>query len=196
MTDMAAIVQRLASPKGARLALLALGMLAVALVAAPIAILFKAQDDHLARSLSQLAGLRAEAAAGPRFRTQLAELRRSAATVQGAIQSTSTALAQAKLQQTIESLVNGNGSSIRSAQILPASQEHGFETIAIQYDLMVPMSKLGSVLYAIETHVPYLLVDDVQISSSQSWQAANGQPQDPSLDIRWTVRAYRWRSQR
>jgi len=54
--------------------------------------------------------------------------------------------------------------------------------------LTVPQSHLRHLLYAVETHTPYLLIDEADISASP-----DGQPQnhDPQIEIRWTVHAYR-----
>jgi len=41
----------------------------------------------------------------------------------------------------------------------------------------------------VETHDPYLFIDDATIGAGQSAPSAS---QDLTLELRWTLRAYRW----
>jgi hypothetical protein len=186
------LVDNLKSRNGALAAAGTVAVVVVLVLIAPVLALFRAQEADMAASLHQLAVLRAQAATAPAVNAQLAELQRRMAALPGSIQAKTTALGQSQLQQTLESVVSAGGGSIRSAQILPPVKANGFETLAIQYDVAVPMHKLQDLAYAIETHVPYLLVDSVQMSGGQGPQAANGASQDLSLEVRLTVRAYRW----
>jgi len=54
------------------------------------------------------------------------------------------------------------------------------------------MAKLRDLIYAIETHTPYLFVDDADIVAQQDWQTGDPQPTNPQLEVRWTIRGYRW----
>ena len=186
------LIERLKSRNGALAAAGIVAVVVVLVLTAPVLALFRAQDRDMAVSLHQLAVLRAQATTAPAVKTQLAELRRRMAMLPGSIQAKTTALGQSQLQQTLESVVSASGGSIRSAQILPPVKANGFEGLGIQYDVTVPMHKLQDLVYAIEGHVPYLLIDNVQMSGGQVPQAANAPSQDLALEVRWTVRAYRW----
>lgn len=176
-------------------ALAALGIGSVVilfLLSLPLVAAFRVQDQRIATSLRELSILRAEAAAIPTLRDQLKSLRQQISVSPGAVQSASTALAQSQLQQALDSITTANGAAIHSTQMVPPDRAHGFESIAIQDDMTVPMSKLGNLIYAVETRTPYLFLDNVQIASSQPWQTPTGSGQDPQLNVRWTVHAYRW----
>ncbi len=183
---------RVKTRDGAIAAAAILGTVLGLLLILPIASAFRSQDRELSKALYRLGVLRARAQLAPAAEGQLAEMRRRMDALPGSLRPATTALAQSQLQQTMESIAGERGATIRSTQILPSQGRHGFETIAIQYDLAAPMSKLQGLLYAIEGHVPYLFIDNVQIGAGQIQQSAAAANQDPMLDLRWTVRAYHW----
>ena len=183
------------SVKGRGGALTAAGValaLAASLIAGVIVLVFGGQSAETMDAVHQLAVYRAEAAMRPELETALKQARLKAAAVPGLITSDSVALAQAQLQDEVKSIVTENQGEVRTAQIVPATNVDGFEVIAIQYDLAVPMAKLRDLIYAIETRTPYLFVDDADIVSQQDWQSGDPQAANPTLDVRWTIRGYRW----
>jgi hypothetical protein len=106
-----------------------------------------------------------------------------------------SALAEAQVQREVKSLVENNVGEVRSTQVASKKPTGGLEEISIQYDLSVPITRLDPLLYAIESHTPYLFIDHATISGGLAWQqpqsASKKQP-EPKLDVRLTVRAYRW----
>jgi general secretion pathway protein M len=183
------------SIKGRTGALAAAGtaaILAIAIVASLIVLVFGGQSAETTDAVHQLAVYRAEIAMRPELETALKDLRQRAAATPGLITSDSVALAQAQLQDEVKSIVTDNQGEVRTAQIVPSTTVDGFQVIAIQYDLGVPMAKLRDLIYAIETRSPYLFVDDADIVAQQDWQSGDPQPTNPMLDVRWTIRGYRW----
>lgn len=182
--------ERLKSPRAAACAL-GIGTVLIALLLTfPIVLAFHTQSRELADSLHRLSTLEAQGAQAHALKGRMSELEHQAESLPGAVQAKNAMLAQSQIQQSVEALFTGNGATIRSAQILSPVAENGFETISIQYDLVVPTSKLRDLTYAVETHLPYLFITDASISGGQ--QSQSSQPQDPPLEIRWTIRAYRW----
>jgi hypothetical protein len=184
--------QILKSEKAAHWALGAGMALFTILLSLPVLFVFREQGHELAASLHRLSVLRAQGAQVPALKARLGALEQRAESLPGAVQSKTVTLAQSRLQQSIEAIVSGNGGTVRSAQILAPVEENGFNILAIQYDLAVPMSKLKNLTYAIETRLPYLFITDVSITGGQ--ESEPSQPQDPQLEVRWTIRAYRWGS--
>jgi len=184
------LTQRLNSPNAARWAAGAALTLVLVLIATPLILGFRVQAQERTHTLRLLAVLQAEAAEALPFRERLKELTTQTANLPGALQAKTAALGQSLLQQTIESLVTANGANVRSAQMLPITKQNGFDVVAVQYDLTVPMSRLGDLTYAVESHTPYLFISDATISGGQDM--AGSSVQDPQLEVRWTVRAYRW----
>ena len=164
------------------------------LIAAPIASLFAAQSDDIDDALRQLALYRAEISSRSQLEAQLDELRLRAASEPGLIKSDSSALAAAQIQSAMTTIVQSNLGEVRSAQPLPATREASFEVISVAYDIVVPLAKLNALSYAVESHAPYFFIDDVALTAGQAWDTGESAPAGniPKLEVRWTIRAYRW----
>jgi len=178
--------------KGAMVAAGILGGLAAVILALLGYFIFGGQSADTDEAVHQLAFYRAEAALKPQLESQLQNLKQQAASTPGLIGNDSAALAQAQLQDEVKALVTQNGGEVRTAQIVPVSAVNGFQMIAIQYDIMVPMAKLRDLTYAIETHTPYLFIDEADIVSTQDYQSGDPASANPMLEVRWTVHGYRW----
>ena len=178
--------------KGAYLALGALAVLFLIVVALPVAAMFRAQAKDRQQALAQLQSYRAEEARRPGLASRLAALQQGAKSVPGLLTASSPALAQAQLQSDMKVMIDRNGGSLLSAQLLPPTKVKGFDAVAIQYDLTIPLSRFSGLVYAVETHVPYYFVDSADLVMPPNWKP--GSPtQDPSMEMRWTIHAYRWR---
>ena len=178
--------------KGAYLALGALALLFLIVVALPIAAMFRAQAEDRQQALAQLQAYRAEEARRPGLASRLAALQQGAKSVPGLLTASSAALAQAQLQSNMKELIDRNGGSLLSAQLLQPTKVKGFDAVAIQYDLTIPLSRFSGLVYAVETHVPYYFVDSADLVMPPNWKP-NLPTQDPSMEMRWTIHAYRWR---
>ena len=178
--------------KGAYLALGALAVLFFIVVALPLAAMFHAQTEDRQQALAQLQAYRAEEARRPGLASRLAALQQGAKSVPGLLTAPSPALAQAQLQSDMKEMIDRNGGSLLSAQLLPPTKVKGFDSVAIQYDLTIPLSRFSGLVYAVETHVPYYFVDSADLVMPPNWKP-NSPTQDPSMEMRWTIHAYRWR---
>jgi hypothetical protein len=178
--------------KGALLVLGVLVCLFVLLVALPIVALFRAQAQDRKEALAQLAAYRALEAQRPALQARLAALQEGAKSVPGLLDATSADLAQAELQSEMKGLIDRNGGSLLSAQLLPPTKVKGFDSVSIEYDVNVPLSNFSSLIYGVETHVPYYFVDSADLVMPPNWRP-NSPNQDPSMEMRWTIHAYRWR---
>jgi hypothetical protein len=181
--------------KGAFLALGAIVLLFALVFALPVAALFRAQADDRAEALDQLAAYRAQDAQRPALVARLAALQQGAKSVPGLLTASSAALAQAQLQSDMKELIDRSGGALLSAQLLPPTKVKGFDSVAIEYDLTIPVSRFSSLVYAVETHTPYYFVDSADFVMPPNWRP-NPQGQDPSMEMRWTIHAFRWRGSR
>lgn len=184
--------------RGRKGALLMLGVvvcLFVLLVALPVAALFRSQADERKDALAQLAAFRALEAQRPALQTRLAALQEGAKSVPGLLDASSAELAQAQLQSEMKGLIDKSGGSLLSAQLLPPTKVKGFDSVSIEYDVTIPISNFSSLVYAVETHVPYYFVDSADLVMPPNWRP-NSPNQDPSMEMRWTIHAYRWRGGR
>ncbi len=192
MSGMERRAERLKTRHAALTALAAAVLLAAVLVALPLAALFAAQSAEIDEGLARVARYRAQAATRNETEARLAEARQRAAAVPGLIQAESTSIAQARLQSDMDTIVRMNGGAVRSAQILAPGRQEGFDVLSIQYQIAVPMGRLRDLAYAIETHTPFFFIDNTDIATTADWQSPDGQIADPTLEVRWVVRAYRW----
>jgi hypothetical protein len=188
------IPESLLGRKTALRAVVAAGIAALLLIGIPVGAAFWAVQDETDRALSQLALYRAEMSLKPKLEAERAALQARASSGTGLIVADDSALAEAEIQRDVKSLVENNAGEVRSAQVASKKPVGGLEEIAVQYDLSVPITKLNPLLYAIESHTPYFFIDAATISGALGWQptqTGKRQP-EPKLDLRLTVRAYRW----
>ena len=178
--------------------LLALGLLLVAIAAAwamviePVADAFADQRDAIAQSHQLLAAYTRRIALRPAIEAKLAQLQQHETTATGLIGGASAELAAANIQNVVKALVESEDGQVHSAQNLAPVTADGFQRIEIQYDVSLPMTRLKSVAYRIETSMPFLFLDGIDMRAPESWQSPGLQLDPPNLEIRWTVRGYRW----
>jgi hypothetical protein len=180
--------------RGRRGAFLALGsviLLILLFIGLPLAAMFQSQADDRAALLEQLGAYREQDARKPALQAQLAALQEGAKTVPGLERASSASLAQAELQGDMKELIDKNNGNLLSAQLMPPTKVKGFDQIAIEYDMTIPLSHLTPLLYAVETHTPYFFVDSADLVMPPNWRPSP-QIQDPAMEVRWTIHAYRW----
>jgi hypothetical protein len=181
--------------RGRRGAFLAVGVLAILFIAAvalPVTAMFEAQAQDRREALVQLAAYRAQEAQRPVLAARLGALQEGAKSVPGLLTASSAELAQAQLQSDMKELIDKNGGSLLSAQLLPPTKVKGFDSVSIEYDVTIPLSNFSALVYAVETHVPYYFVDSADFVMPPNWRPTSP-IQDPSMEMRWTIHAYRWR---
>jgi hypothetical protein len=189
---MNAFVERIKGRNGALVALGFVSALVIFLLVLAIGALFEWAEGDTTDSLRQLAVYQAEIDERPGVETRLKQAVGQASTSPGLLQASSTALAQAALESALKDIAKQSGADVRSSEILPASRSQDFEAVAVQSDLSVPMSRLRDLIYAIETRTPYFFIDHTNIVAQQNWEPDSNTAKDPTLEVRWTVTAYRW----
>ena len=73
------------------------------------------------------------------------------------------ALASADLQKFIKSTISSAGGQLTSTQVLPSVSENGFNRISVKVRMSGNAEVLRSVLYEIESAVPVMIVDEIDI---------------------------------
>jgi hypothetical protein len=184
------------SRNGALAALLIAVVLVIAMGFVAVSALFRAAEGDTQSFLDRLAVYRAEVAQRPVIEQRLREALGRAANSPGLLKASTGSLAQAELEGIVKATALDNAAEIHSTELLPVMETGDFQTIAIQYDLSAPMSRLRDLTYAIESRTPYLFIDHVSIVAQQNWQPADTGPHDPQLEVRWTIRGYRWAGKR
>jgi hypothetical protein len=185
------------SPERSRLLALGILVLVIAVtwlgVIAPISDAFAEQADDIAQSHRMLEAYTRRIAMRPIIEAKLAEIKANQAiAATGLVEGASAELAAANIQSTVKALIESGAGQVTSVQNLPPASAGGFQRIDIQYDATLPMTRLRDVTYRIETAVPYLFLDAVDLRAPEGWQSLGGANVDPPpLQVRWTVHAYR-----
>lgn len=178
--------------RGAFIALAAgIALIAIA-IGLPAFMLFSAQAADIRDSENQIAAYQAEVAQRPELEARLHALQQSAQSVPGLLAGQSAALAQAQLQSDMKQLIERNGGALLSAQLLPPVDHNGFDVVSIAYDMTLPLSRIRTLMYAVETHTPFYFINDSDLIMPPNWKPGNPQNADPKMEVRWTVHAYRW----
>ena len=73
------------------------------------------------------------------------------------------ALASADLQKFIKSTISSAGGQLTSTQVLPSISENSFNRISVKVRMSGDAEVLRSVLYEIESAVPVMIVDEIDI---------------------------------
>lgn len=171
---------------------IALGILGI-VIAIPIMAAYTSENQVRNDYLRQLAVFRAESAMRSELEAELNSLRQRGLVAPGLIAAESVPLAQAQLERDVKAIVDANGGEIHSAQVGAPSRVGDLDVVLVQYNLSIPAARLGALVYAIETHTPYFFIDHADIAAPAGWQTGiSSAPTAPKLEVRWTVRAYRW----
>ncbi len=100
---------------------------------------------------------------------------------QGYFSTSSTeALVSAELQNIVKTAVSDANGQLTSTQGLPGALQNGFFRIAVKVRMTGTMEALVSVLHAIETAVPILVVDQLDINPVRGVRNAKTRQIEPS----------------
>jgi hypothetical protein len=179
---------------GRTAALAALGsavVLSAALLFLFLAFIYGGQREEAKENLRQLARYASEIDARPAAEHAYALLQARVASMPGVLHTEGGAPAEAQVESQLKQVVESNGGEVRSAQAMPPTSANGFEIVSVECDLTVPASRLRDLLYAVETHRPYLFIETADITAPASWDPKSNA--EPSYEVRWALRAYRWK---
>ena len=188
---MSDVIDGLASRQAVLIGLAGAALLIALLTGASLLAFLDNENSDTQEALGELADYHAKVEAQPAVEAayKLALVR--ARTAPGLFHAANTSLAEAELEKDFKAIAAKVGANVRSAEALSTTKAGDFETVAVQFDLSVPASRLRDLAYAVETHSPYLFVDDVT-ASAPNWQVTDAKSSDPTLEVHWTVRGYRW----
>lgn len=183
----------LALPEGPRGRALALGITAVLLAAAWLAVgqplldMYSDAAEELRRREALAQRMADLAASLPEWQraaeTQTADVTPANATLDGA----SDLLAAASLQGLVETMANGAGAHITSSEALPAEPVKVYRRISLRLTVDATWPVLVRLLQQIERATPRMFVDELQIHA----QPAAEKLREPPLDINFLVLAFR-----
>ena len=93
------------------------------------------------------------------------------------------ALASADLQKFIKSTISSAGGQLTSTQVLPSISENGFNRISVKVRMSGDAEVLRSVLYEIESAVPVMIVDEIDIRPVRGKRNRKSRKIEPSSKL-------------
>jgi general secretion pathway protein M len=161
--------------------------------AEPLVAAYSGTDEAIAEARSMLERFDRIGAARAKLTQEAASLDTQTTTTLYYLAAGTDAMAAAALQGQVKSLIESSGGTVGSMQTLPTRQEQRLQRVALRLQMTATMSSLFHVLHDLETGMPLLFLDnlDIQGRLRQSSQA-NGQEQEqePELTVGFEVYGY------
>jgi general secretion pathway protein M len=187
------MARALGLPEGRQGQILAVGIVVVALAVvwlgaiSPLLDFYETQADALSASQLELAHVQGLRASLPALRAQLAASAALPASDAVLLAGGSDAIAGANLQAQLSTLATQAGTSLDSAESIPAIQVGGLRRIGVTVSVTATWPVLTAFLTAIDSAQPRMIVDNLTVSS-------DSQPdprQEPTLQASFDVAAFR-----
>ncbi len=179
--------------------LLALALLVAVIAVAwivlvePIRAAFDTQAARIERASELLARYERALDDEADLRAEIEGLRKSDGGPDPFLKGASTQIIAANLQNQIQTLVAGEPGDIRSIQVLPETEEAGFEKIGLRVTLTAGIPAMQKIFYDIESSVPTLFIDNLDVRTNVRRRRRN-QEATNRVQIRFDVFGYRKRT--
>ncbi|MCB1918679.1 MAG: hypothetical protein KDJ28_01710 [Candidatus Competibacteraceae bacterium] len=128
---------------------------------------YRYYQDNAERLMGRLQNLERLAAARPELEKAIQAIRNDQRTAAYFLPQAAPALAAADLQQRVKSLVENAQGSLLSVQALPVIEEGGMVRVAVSATVQGDVEALQKVLHSLESQVPLLFVDNLQVTARQ-----------------------------
>jgi len=189
----AATIAKLPPQQSRALALVLLALavvLALGVLLLPIALLHKHYSDAIDTLTDRLARYRRVAAQAPEYRSALEAMNERNAR-NFFLKNKAPNLAGAELQELVRAAIEGNGGRITTSQNPAPKDEGRFKQINVNVQFFATTPNLQKILSALETQVPYLLVENITmrpLNAFRGFKPASGQ--EPELNVQLDVAAF------
>lgn len=176
--------------------LLALGLLVLVIALAwiilvgPIRADFDAQQTRILRATELLERYEKALDSEPNLRAEIEKLRKSDGSPDPFLKGDSSQIIAANLQNRIQTLVADEPGDIRSIQVLPETEEEGFEKIGLRVTLTAGIPTMQKIFYDIEASVPALFIDNLDVRTNIRRRRRNTESTN-RVQIRFDVFGYR-----
>jgi len=187
------MISRLSPPQSRLLAiallLLCMGVV-VQLIAWPAWRMYRNDRQAVEQQRDQIERFKRIAKRAPEIKQRLQELEERRKRDQYVLTEGSTILAAAALQERVKAIVEQSGGRLTSTQVPPAVAEGAYNKVTVKVRMSVTTPALQSILYELESGVPYLVVDNVAVLSRRARRRKQTQPQPQTLDVRFDLSGY------
>lgn len=164
-------------------------------IGSPLINSFVDSRESIAKSQATLEQLRHLASSRQEVEARLQEFKARHKSEGSLLKAQSVELAGAALQSHLRQLLEANGAELDSMQLLPVREEEGFRRISVSFSFRATMNSLQPVLYAVETQVPYLFVQKLELRSLRrlmSTVRSSTDDQSEELRVQLEVYGYQW----
>lgn len=144
-------------------------------------------DEAIENRGNLLAGYRRVASNRPQIESAMARVDKLD-TARYFLKTSSPSLAAAELQESAQAIFAANGMKQSSVNIAPHKDEEGRRKIGVVFNLHGTPEAAQKMLYALETHLPYLFIDNLSIKStvnSRRWQPTPSV--EPEVNVRFDL---------
>ena len=163
-----------ASRLGAILLLLGVILLAKEAVIDPIIDSLDQSRQAIDEAQVRLARIKAVAATKPQLEAVAAKMATDIGQSDAFMRADTEALAGAALQERLRNLTSAQGITVGAIQWAGGKTESGLGRISVRVQVMAPLGPLYALLGSIETTMPLLFIDDIDIQAT-----ATGDPGQP-----------------
>jgi len=172
-------------------ALLAAAIVAVlAVVLGPVALLHRHYDRAITDTSDLLVRYQRIAAQAPELRKALDAMQQRDGR-RFFLRNTATNLAGAELQELVKAAIEGNGGRITTSQNTSPREDGRFREIGVNVQFFATTPSLQKILLAIETHQPYLIVNNLTARPLNAFRGFKPAPgQGPELNVPLDVGAW------
>jgi general secretion pathway protein M len=170
--------------------LVALVVIVLAVVLGPVVLLHRHYDRAIGDTSSRLRIYERVAAQAPELRVALNAMQQRDGR-RFFLQNTATNLAGAELQELVKSAIENNGGRIATSQNTTPREDGRFRQIGVNVQFFAATPALQKILLAIESHQPYLIVDNLTVrplNAFRGFKPAAGQ--EPELNVQLDVGAW------
>ena len=160
------------------------------IVLVPIVLLHRHYDAAIADTSDKLQRYQRIAAQAPAFRTALDAMQQRDGR-RFFLRNTASNLAGAELQELVKAAIEGNGGRITTSQNTSPREDGRFREIGVNVQFFATTPALQRILLAIETHQPYLIVENLTVRPLNAFRGFKPAPgQEPELNVQLDVGAW------
>ena len=160
------------------------------LLVAPVTEKFEGYGRSISHSRELLVRHLQIAAQRARLETELEELRRAQSSTGRFLEGGGIELVAAEAQNKVKNLIDANGATLQSTQILPAQEKDNFRKLTIRVTMSADTEALQRIFHALETANPYLFLDNIDIRSRRRRARRGRSVSQGELQIRFDLYGY------
>ena len=182
-------------PVGLRGRLLAVALLlfaacaVIAAVAVPAYVLYQRYDDAQSAAQERIDRYRRVSTQRPDYQRAL-DLLKARESARFFLKNTAPNLGGAELTDLVRQMVEANGSRLSSIQAATFKDEGGFRVYSLNVGFNATPASLQKLLYAIETSIPYLFIDNTTLRATVPRGYKPPPNQEPEVSATMEIQAY------